>query len=786
MKQFIALIVFVWGISAVAGPPNDYFTNRIVLPSTNYIITSGSNVDATVEQIETNKVTTPAGKSVWWQWRAPYSGRFLITTDGSDFDTVLVLYTDAIMGGIIKLQEDDNGVTPDFVTSYASLISYAAVSNTVYYIAVYGKGKTNTASGNIVLRILPDNDMFADRIPLTGARVTSVSYNGKATVEDNETYMICCNSPTAKTLWWSWTAPYDGSFIISTIGSSFNTILAVYTNIANPPALGSSMKLVKYDNDSGHPVDLTSVLSITAKSNQTFYIVVDGYQEDEFVWAGQVALNIRPDNDKWTNRTRLYGLQATDESANGHAASETGENNLLNAAVSSAQQLYLRNTVWWEWQAPASGMLVVDTYGSDFDTILAIYTGDSPLFYGTGSNIKLIAWDDNSGPPEAAFTDVCTVGALPLETYKIQVQGNGYDGYGRVVINVKFYPGPTNDMFTNRIMLPSVTQIQTNGSNVYASAENGEPLHAGLTRGKSVWWSWTAPISGQVRISTAGSDFDTVLAVYTGSSVTSLVSVASNNDDQELGGVLTSLVVFNASAGTTYHIAVDGMSTDSDYKNIDSGNIILSIEQIGAPANDNFSDRITLSGHLITITALNTYATKEPGEPNHADDPGGASLWWSWRPPFSGIATITTDGSNFDTTLAIYTGTSISNLVKIIDNNDRDFIGGDFSSAVTFYALSNMTYQIAVDGFQGATGLIKLNINLTNPVKLSPALNVTNNSFKLKFSALPGHSYELQSSEDLILWVPVTVLTATGSELEYIEQTILQYGMRFYRIVEYP
>jgi len=54
---------------------------------------------------------------------------------------------------------------------------------------------------------------------------------------------------------------------------------------------------------------------------------------------------------------------------------------------------------------------------------------------------------------------------------------------------------------------------------------------------------------------TYGSDFDTLLAVYTGTSVDTLTEVASNDDS---GGTLQSRVEFTTTAGTVYHIAVDG------------------------------------------------------------------------------------------------------------------------------------------------------------------------------------------------------------------------------------
>lgn len=111
------------------------------------------------------------------------------------------------------------------------------------------------------------------------------------------------------------------------------------------------------------------------------------------------------------------------------------------------------------------------------------------------------------------------------------------------------------DHFANRETLAGSSFLVTADS-TNASAESGEPSHvAGLAPGRSWWWRWTAPASGPMRLETTGSGIDTVLAVYRGSSLASLVRVAGNDD---AGLAATSCVTFEAIAGETYQIAVDG------------------------------------------------------------------------------------------------------------------------------------------------------------------------------------------------------------------------------------
>src|SRR5262249_3694855 len=118
-------------------------------------------------------------------------------------------------------------------------------------------------------------------------------------------------------------------------------------------------------------------------------------------------------------------------------------------------------------------------------------------------------------------------------------------------------PKLTNDAFASAAYLQGVNDAAW-ATSVNATKEAGEPSHAGNAGGKSVWWSWIAPEDGTVTISTAGSSFNTLLGVYTGASVGSLTTIASNNNQSN--GVNTSLVTFNVVGGQTYHIAVDGFN----------------------------------------------------------------------------------------------------------------------------------------------------------------------------------------------------------------------------------
>jgi len=112
---------------------------------------------------------------------------------------------------------------------------------------------------------------------------------------------------------------------------------------------------------------------------------------------------------------------------------------------------------------------------------------------------------------------------------------------------------------------------------------------------------------------TAGSSFDTVLAVYTGSAVNSLTAVASDDD---FGGEVASQVQFNAVAGTVYHVAIDGASAAS------VGHIVVTF---------NFNQTAQILPQILSAPVDQTSATGGTVTFNVAAAPAGVTFQWSYN-----------------------------------------------------------------------------------------------------------------------------------------------------------
>lgn len=265
----------------------------------------------------------------------------------------------------------------------------------------------------------------------------------------------------------------------------------------------------------------------------------------------------------------------------------------------------------------------------------------------------------------------------------------------RVSINA----APANDMFANAGTITGTSGSIT-GTTVSATREAGEPTPLATTvwgtTGKSIWYSWTAPATGPVNFTTQGSSYDTMLALYRGSAITALTTLAANDD--VAGGVWSS-VTANVTAGTTYRIVVDGWGNRSGSTKL---NWTLTP---GAPDNDAFANAMLITGSQGTQGGSTTNATRETGEPSHGGSGGAHSTWYRWVAPGAGTVTFSTSGSAFATLLGAYTGGAVSSLATVATGTVPS---GQTYRTMTFPVTNGTSYMIAIDGASGASGTTSL------------------------------------------------------------------------------
>lgn len=244
---------------------------------------------------------------------------------------------------------------------------------------------------------------------------------------------------------------------------------------------------------------------------------------------------------------------------------------------------------------------------------------------------------------------------------------------------------PSNDSVSSPIIISSLPYTNTQSTNE-ATTSDSDPLIPclGETGYYSVWYAYSPEFSAQIDVDTFGSDYDTVLAVYSYSG--SLTFVECNDDTNSLQSALT----FNAAAGETYYIEIAGYGTES------YGNLILNVDNIPEPPpNDDVGSPIFISGLPYTNTQSTIMATTVESDPRIPciGRTGYNSVWYEYTPGISGQIGVDTFGSDYDTVLAVYRYSG--NLIFVACNDDST----NFQSALSFYGVAGVTYYIEITGF---------------------------------------------------------------------------------------
>ncbi|MCI0539042.1 MAG: immunoglobulin domain-containing protein [Verrucomicrobiales bacterium] len=430
-----------------------------------------------------------------------------------------------------------------------------------------------------------------------------------------------------RSVWWTWTAPSDGGILVS-VTADFYLGSAIFT--------GASLATL-----TPAPDRVTSSVA----AGTTYQIAVGSPLQGDF------KLSLRhyapPPNDNFGARLTISGSPGRAIGYNIGATREADEP--VHAPGAKGE------SVWWAWKAPASERYAITTSGSDHNVAFAVYRG-------SGSLVPVV----QAASISAAFD------ATADTTYYIAVDTE-YGPSGNILLNVLLAPRPANDNFADRLELNGTSATATANS-LGATKEVGEPDDFFNTGSKSLWWTWTAPAAGAAVISTAGSTFRALIGVYRGTTLSNLEQVTYG-----FGGL--SSAVFGVERGHTYQIAVD--SERGAY-----GDIRLSVTFVPQPANDNFAERITLTGPSPTFSGTTLGATSEISEPKHSFSAQGRSVWWTWTAPTSGPYTLNSNVDDFSLVFAIYTGTQLSNLERVASSDDDEPI---------FVAVAGASYQIASD-----------------------------------------------------------------------------------------
>ena len=356
------------------------------------------------------------------------------------------------------------------------------------------------------------------------------------------------------------------------------------------------------------------------------------------------------------------------------------------------------HSVWLSWIAPANGIVTIETTGSTFDTLLGVYTLDPGTNRPPMQLLRSVAGDDDNGTNK---TSLVQFGATSGTRYEIAVAG---------------YQGATGNVQLSWNLLRS-SQPPPIILNV--------PPDRALQAGDNLTLTVDYQASSSVKL----------LWFFNGVELTndeSATLVITNFQDDNVGRYqlrFTSsgirfftdpIEVQINSEGQTNALARDKLldAEDSGLKDFEESGFAPA-----RPGAKSASTSLATSSSAVGVVRgyngtqiFNTsFATSDPGEPQHCNIPGGASYWFAYQAPTNGLARLNTDGSSFDTILAVYTYNppllGYDGLIPVTCDNNSGSNG--LTSKVQFTADPARSYLVVVDGVNGARGVAYLNYSLT-------------------------------------------------------------------------
>lgn len=489
---------FQLAIRSVPPPANDNFATSTLLTGSSPSA-GGNTINATLESLEPS-THADYGSSVWYHWTAPSTGNYEVSLPNSTYGSTARVY---------------RGNTLDELTllgTGTSQILLAATSGTVYRIAVLERFDGQPGAFQLRIRAFPGpaNNNFASRtVVATGMPAYLYGSNLGATAENFEPDTFTTDKTS---VWYRWTAPATGNFELRTLSGEFTPKLLVLT--------GDSLMMLNRE------AMAESKVIFEATEGTTYQFMVNGSYGQQGKFQLMLSQLLAPVNDHFANRIEIpVGLPVTVAGSYANSTLEPDEPNPGDYGGSGS--------VWYRWTAPATGSFRFGFLGESFSPLVRIFTGDS---LGTLVHV---------GSDYGYKTVATTAGTV----YQIAVR-SGQTDFRLIVQDLT---PPVNNLFVNRITIPAGLPVSVAGSNVNANMEASEP-NPGWGGGATIWYRWTAPATGYFRITTLGSNFDTMLQISTGTSVDALLVIITNDDDQ----TETSKVSIHAQQGVEYQIAIHG------------------------------------------------------------------------------------------------------------------------------------------------------------------------------------------------------------------------------------
>ncbi|MDM8557349.1 hypothetical protein [Candidatus Parabeggiatoa sp. HSG14] len=399
-----------------------------------------------------------------------------------------------------------------------------------------------------------------------------------------------------------------------------------------------------------------------------------------------------PTNDRLANATPIDTLPFTQQQNTAGASNETSE--VLPMCLNDR-----RASVWYQYTATSDQTMLFNTFGSDYDTVLSVWTGDSHPLTALACN------DDSNNLKQSQVQVELQTGT----TYYINI--SGYQGETGALILTALEVNPLeNDNLADALPVT----LDSNASYTYtqmtqeATNQDNESISICNTKSRgSVWFKYTASTDQTIVIDTMGSDYNTSLSVWAGTSHPLEDEVICNDDNSGP----QSLLRVALTASETYFINISSVKTSGAGSLLeDSGLLVLNISI--PPRNDYLDTAISITEALpYTNTQTTGGATIEIDESSPSCDPvASASVWYLFNPSMDyDNVSFSTFGSSYDTVLSIWEGTGYP-LTELACNDNATVVNVEQSNAsqVTIPLKADTNYFVDVSGVNNSSGQLNL------------------------------------------------------------------------------
>lgn len=340
------------------------------------------------------------------------------------------------------------------------------------------------------------------------------------------------DKPGRRSLWFKWQPGQDGIATFDTLGSTFDTLLAVYTG----STFGDLRKVVSDDDGSGY---FNSRVRFNAETNRSYLVAVDGFHGE----AGDVVLT----RDLLTNVARLPMIRRHPEGL----ALPPRSLAAFSVEVDDPAPQELR----YQWFHNGTNALAGQTSASLVRTQL------SAIHLGT-YRVEVI---------RDAVTNTSRDAVLELATAASVI--HTFDKLGDAPTAAAPDRAPSLQRATRRPASLTVS-VGTPGSRLFLNNSGDtqvqENFDRGIVFGRSRWIPVEMPDEGTLVVDTFGSGVDTVASLvrWDGSPDSDPVRLADDNDART--GVIWSLMVAtNLPAGSNYYVLVDRVITSTNFNGTD-------------------------------------------------------------------------------------------------------------------------------------------------------------------------------------------------------------------------